>query len=289
MRVLTISSPVNITDSPAILFLSQIGFDTGELAVLEIPDEYALDQTAADHIRDQIYLVHGVTVSQIYFQRGTPEHLVLQEAAKGNYDLIIADLIVKNGSRIGMLKKSSVDKLVKNSPCPIVVIKDRVMAVRRVLLCDSGSEMTTDLKKFSVRFLKQLKEIEEVSVLHVMSQMSAGPGVSGQQLRANSDELIRQDTVEGKILKQDLDLLTGSGIQVTAQVRHGLVIEEILGELKDSSYDLVIIGGHHSRGWQSLLLDDLARQIIYQVAEPVLVVTGVSKHSKNIHFGKYFG
>jgi nucleotide-binding universal stress UspA family protein len=113
---------------------------------------------------------------------------------------------------------------------------------------------------------------EEITVLHVMSQISAGPGVRGKQLRASAEELIQEHAPEGELLALDLQILGKPGITARPKVRHGLVLDEILDEAHTGDYDLVVIGAHASAGWQALLLDDLARRIIRDLDRPALVV-----------------
>ncbi len=45
-----------------------------------------------------------------------------------------------------------------------------------------------------------------------------------------------------------------------------------MAEARSGDYDLVVIGAHPLEGWQHLLLDDLAREIITCLDRPVLVV-----------------
>jgi nucleotide-binding universal stress UspA family protein len=113
---------------------------------------------------------------------------------------------------------------------------------------------------------------EEITVLHVMSQITAGPRVRGDQLQADAEGLIRERAPEGELFVQDLQILQQPGVRAQAKVRHGLVLDEILSEARSGDYDLVVIGAHAAGGWQALLLDNLAHQIIVNVERPVLVV-----------------
>ena len=128
----------------------------------------------------------------------------------------------------------------------------------------------------SDRFATQLPEIlasaEDVTVLHVMSQISAAPGVSGQDLRAGTQELMNAQTPEGEWLAQGLEGLEQVEIEATPKVRHGLVVDEIIAEARDGRYDLIVIGAHPHEGWQSILLEDVAAQIVRKAKRPVLVI-----------------
>ena len=105
-----------------------------------------------------------------------------------------------------------------------------------------------------------------------MSQMGAGPGVEGKSLRASAEELIESTTPEGVLLEQELEILERLGVHARAQVRHGLVVDEILGEAQRGNYDLVVIGAYRGEGWQRIILDDLAHRIMVELDRPVLVI-----------------
>jgi nucleotide-binding universal stress UspA family protein len=118
-----------------------------------------------------------------------------------------------------------------------------------------------------------MDEPPEITVLHVMSQIVAGPTAPGEwQLYANAAELMQGSEPEGDMLRRDMMVLRRLDADVRPRVRHGPVVEEILNEARDGAYDLLVIGSHQARGWQRFLLDDLAHQIVVQVDRPVLVV-----------------
>jgi nucleotide-binding universal stress UspA family protein len=105
-----------------------------------------------------------------------------------------------------------------------------------------------------------------------MSQMSAGPGVRGEQLRADAEELIAEHTPEGNLLEHDLEIRGQAELHAEPKVRHGLVVDKILKEAGSGDYDLVVIGAHPDEGWRRILLDDLAHRLLVRLDRPVLVV-----------------
>ncbi len=196
---------------------------------------------------------------------------ILREAAEGHYDLIILgerrdhDLVTR-------LLGSTTKRVMEHAPCPVIVAKGKVDPIHRILLCDSGAESLSLLNRFIARLPTLVEGEVELTILHVMSQMTAGPGIPGRQLRADAEELIREHTPEGELLEQDIRILQQSNLHPQAKIRHGLVVDEILDEAHSGDYDLVVIGARRGVGWERLLLDDLARQIIEQMDRPVLVV-----------------
>lgn len=218
---------------------------------------------------------------------GRPDYEILNEAQENRYDM----LLIGEGWRPRRFLARAADRLTaarvaERAPCPVLVVLGRGQPlgverpIRRILLCDSGARSTLNatggeappVHRFTTRLAEWLGGEEEVTVLHVMSQLSAGPGVRGQQLRANADELVAGHTPEGKLIEQDVQALNRPGLHPQAKVRHGLVVEEILEEARSGDYDLVIIGAHQETGWQRFLLDDLAHQILLSADRNVLVV-----------------
>jgi nucleotide-binding universal stress UspA family protein len=203
---------------------------------------------------------------------GSAGEEILHEAEEGAYDLLIIGQSRERHPITRLLESSTAIQVAERASCPVLIAKGRIGPIRRLLLCDSGAPSRSILNRLTAQLAEVIEGEEEVTVLHVMSQMSAGPGVQGKELRASAEELMEEHTPEGELLEQDIQLLEKPHIHPHPQVRHGLVVDEILAEAQSGDYDLVVIGAHPGEGWQRLLLDDLAREIILHLDRPVLVV-----------------
>ncbi len=229
----------------------------------------------------------GVASAHTKLRIGRPDHEILDEAQQGHYDLVV----VGEGWRPRRPLSHAQDRLTaarvaERAPCPVFAVLGRARPlgqerpIRRILLCDSGARSALNpagasappLGRFTAELAGLLGGEEEVTVLHVMSQLSAGPGVRGRQLRADVEELVAERTPEGALVEEDVRALSRPGIHPQAKVRHGLVVKEILTEAQSGDYDLVVIGVGQAKGWQHLLLDDLAHQILLNIDRTVLVV-----------------
>jgi nucleotide-binding universal stress UspA family protein len=197
---------------------------------------------------------------------------IVREANQGKYDLVIVGEKPGHGPGIHLFPGSTTSYVVDHAPCPVLVAKGKVGRIRRILLCDSGFRGPSVLSRFISELADLLGGEEEVTVLHVMSQMSAGPRVEGSQLSATAAELIAAQAPEGELLEGDLEALKRPDIHPRPEVRHGLVVDEILAEAHAGNYDLVVIGAHQAQGWQGILLDNLAHRIVVGLDRPVLVV-----------------
>ena len=196
---------------------------------------------------------------------------IIAEATEGNYDLIILGERLSH-RLVTRLLGSTVTRVIAHAPCPVIIAKGKINPIQRILLCDSGAKSPSLLSRFTSQLARLIKGEVKVTILHVMSQMSAGPGVVGRDLRANAEELIREHALEGELLMRDIELLAEANIQAQPKVRHGFVVDEILDEARRGGYDLVAIGAHPDEGWSRFLLDNLAQQIITQIDRPVLVL-----------------
>jgi nucleotide-binding universal stress UspA family protein len=202
---------------------------------------------------------------------GSPSEEIVREAYEGGYDLVIVGERQSHGFFKRVLGSTAVH-VVEHAPCPVIIAKGKIGPIRRILLCDSGGIQPTLLSRFTAQLAQMMEGDEEVIVLHVMSQITAGLNVDDEQLEADAAGLIRLHAPEGEILERDLEVLAQPHIRSEPKVRHGPITEEILEEAWTGGYDLVVIGAHRGQGWQKVLLADIAHQIITQVDRPVLVV-----------------
>ena len=224
---------------------------------------------------------------------GHPATEIVREAEEGNYDLVIVGQRLNRNLVKRFLVGSTAVRVVEHAPCPVIVAKGKIGPIQHILLCDSGSvdpsvglplallpETTLGTRWAGPSVLSRFTELPvdlfdgtgEVVVLHVMSQMSAGPGVKGEELRSDIEKLIEERAPEGQLLQRDIEAMESLGIRARAKVRHGLVVEEILEEVHREDYDLVVIGAYRGHGWQRILLDDLAHRIVVELDRPVLVL-----------------
>lgn len=165
----------------------------------------------------------------------------------------------------------TVKRLLQRMPGSVLIARGEPRPPRRLLICEGGREPSL-LQRLMVQLRPLLAGVDALTVLHVMSQMAAYPGVDGWELTAEAAELIEGHSPEGEILEEDLEELEQLKVYGVAKVRHGLVVKEILTEARAGDYDMVVIGAHQGRRWERFLLDDLAQEIVDLCDRPVLVV-----------------
>lgn len=231
------------------------------------------EQPEADHVlAHAAALLDPVMEKVAYLTRvGQPWEEIVAEGETGKYDLL---MMGQRQSRplLTRIRGLVTQKVVAHSSQPVLIAKREARPFRRVLICDSGAQSPTLLQLFRARLPALLTSVRDVTVLHVMSQISAAPGIRGDDLSASAEQLIRSDTPEGELLKQDLAYLDRLNMRTHAKVRHGLVVDEIADEARSDEYDLVVIGAHRSEGLPRFLLNDLAHELVLDVERAILVV-----------------
>jgi universal stress protein E len=196
---------------------------------------------------------------------------ITSEAEAANYDLLIIGSQPVHGILERIIGPTS-ERILSQSSRPVLIVKGETGSFHKALVCSSGVGGYQGPTSSVIR-LSPILSGTTITLLHVMSQITASPdSPDGWQLQATADELMEEESPEGRLLEERASMLENSGFKVEAKVRHGLVVDEILEESSAGNYDLVVIGAHSTTGWKRYLLDDVAHQIITRADRPVLVV-----------------
>lgn len=250
-------------------FIDAVG---GEAVILHVVrHEVDREQGHALLKRAQKLWAPHLSKPEIKVRVGEPAPEIVAESREGSYRLVVVGERVHHRILSRILSPTA-ERVIAQTPCPVLVAKALSREFRNILVCDSGADHQPLISRFTSTLPELLTAEAEITVLHVMSQMGAAPGVRGWQLRADAESLIEAHTPEGELLFHDLELLERSSAHSEAKVRHGRVVDEILAETESDDYDLVVIGTHRMEGWQRLLLDDIARQVINDVQRPILII-----------------
>jgi nucleotide-binding universal stress UspA family protein len=204
-------------------------------------------------------------------RHGHAAEQILDEVAEWQADLIIVGHLGKRGlTRFSM--GGTATRIVQYAPCSVLLVKEARPALRKVLACTGGGR--PGLRDVEVAGQLAAQTGAEVTVLHVMSQVSLTEKGYRPELEAPATDLIGQRTREGEHLSVALQTLQTLGVRCAAKVRHGLVVDEITAEARDGDYDLLVIGAHAARGLSRWLLDDVTAHVLEEAQLPVLVARG---------------
>jgi nucleotide-binding universal stress UspA family protein len=272
MRVLISTIGLQQTDigiRQLIRLAESVPIEPTVLMIIKYPEERneadaALAQVAA--LLDPVFekVQYKVRIGQSWEE-------IVKEGEAGHYDLLIMG---QRASRplLARLRGHVTQKVVTHTSLPVLIAQREAIPLKRILICDSGVQSPTLLQLFYTRLPGILTQAADITVLHVMSQILAAPGIEERDLQASAEELIQAHTPEGVFLTQDLTYLEKLGLNTGVKVRHGLVIDEISDEARNGNYNLVVIGAHRGNQVPRFLLDDLSRELVLDIERPILIV-----------------
>lgn len=197
-----------------------------------------------------------------------PDAALIAEAERGDYDLAVFGPMRERWSR--WLRAPSSSSLSVQLPISSLLVRGKPSSITRVLLCAGGDETVIEDARLTARLARRTQA--SATVLHVISQL---PMVFGNRSPEEDPTaaLAATGTPEIDNMNTAVDVLQQSGVEAAIKVRIGLVVDEIVGELQEGDYNLLVIGAHRSQSLvERLLFEDVSKDLLGQSPVPVLVV-----------------
>lgn len=193
---------------------------------------------------------------------------ILRAAREQPYDLVVVGRLHQPFGRLlpGAHSKAIAQRLEPS----VLRVHGPARPIQRILLASGGDRHTFDDASVLARIAAPIGCT--VTLLHVLSQQSLFfEGLPAN--RINVDDFFKSDAPEACILKDTAALLEEQGITTRIRGRVGLVLDEIIAELRVGSYDLLVIGAHRvSSALDRILLEDITGDLLDMSPLPVLVV-----------------
>lgn len=202
-------------------------------------------------------------------RRGNPVDEIIGACQQGTYDFIIVSSPTVTGG-LDALIPSVAQTIAARAPVSVIVVKERMRSLQRILVCGSGQKINQPVIYMSARLAGAYDA--ECVLLHVtdpVPQMYTGLHTMAE----TAEELLVSETPIARQLRWSLEVLREVNGQVLLKLRHGLVVDEIIAETAAGEYDLVVLGAPQQQTlWQSLFIGQVAPRIITQVECAVMVV-----------------
>ena len=194
---------------------------------------------------------------------------ILTELDSGSYDILVVGQV--GGRRLArLLSETRGSYLAERTDCPVLIVNKEYDRLERLLICTSGQKVAERVVEFSARFAQATQT--RVSLLHVVSQVPA-MYTGLDEIEETLAELLQTETPLAQHLRWCAQTLDQYSVPAELELRHGVVVDEILNEVREGDYDLVAIGSAAvKKSWQAWMLGDVTRQVIDCAPCPVLVV-----------------
>ncbi len=170
---------------------------------------------------------------------------------------------------------STTQRLFRACPVDLLLVRPIDTPLARALVCTGGETPSLATLRSAAAVLDS-KHIQ-VGILHVMSQIAFSNASPHADLLDTAESAMARGTHEGTHLRQATEAFAAMRFQGTVVpiLRHGLVVDEVLAELRQGKYDLLVIGSRPprtTRRWSDLLMEDVGADLASRAQCSVLLI-----------------
>lgn len=270
MRILLCSEGTERSESAIQLCLTIAAATRSEVTIFGVTELEADELALLEAIRrtQHAFMTQGVSV-EILSKYGDPIAEIEKRAVEGNYDLIVIGGEAKPSGQISVLSQKAYE-IIEMLFRPVLVVPVSRPEIRRILICSGGGTYIEAAVKLVIEFAPRLG----ASVTLFTALPEAPVMVSDRsEPDVNVSALLASDSVLGRNLRAEKEMIEAAGIPTEVRVRSGLVAAEIAAEIETGDYDLVVLGSKPSRDvFSDYLLGNMTRRLVNWVPRPVLVV-----------------
>jgi nucleotide-binding universal stress UspA family protein len=170
------------------------------------------------------------------------------------------------------------------------ISKSNIPSFRRILVTYDGNDKSDKAINYSIYLsnissaeLVILQVIEKIdkfenTTMHVSDKNSSNnsTGYSTSDNISGATDQVNSVSVEGQVIdsmEEKLRTIKNAGLEnnVSYRIRTGSAVEEIVNEINESHYDLLVLSTSHLDSWIKSLFSD-TRKIISNINTPVLLL-----------------
>lgn len=153
--------------------------------------------------------------------------------------------------------------------------KENLPTFSKILITDDGKDESNKVLNYAVSLSRYSGA--ELLILRILEDIEKMEDVSVQG--SNDDNTSNKDmkrVVKGEVLDEMEEKIkrckeAGCENKISYKFRIGDAINEIVSEVKEGNYDLIVLTSSHIDSWMRSLFSD-ARKIISNISIPVLIV-----------------
>jgi nucleotide-binding universal stress UspA family protein len=241
-----------------------------ETTILGISEQSGTEDTLVQSLRrsQELLKQHNLN-AELITKAGRPVTEIVKRTRETPYDLVIIGAERRPGRTPALRSVKAYQIIEAVAPSVLVVLGERP-ALRRILLCSSGGAQAAKAVELTGTIASGAQA--EVTLFHVLA---APPALFANLLQQEEDVdlLLPSDSALGRGLRQQQATLAQLGVACTLRLRHGLVVPELLMELRHAEYDLVVAGSSPAGDpLRACVLGNVAREIVNHAQWPVLIV-----------------
>jgi nucleotide-binding universal stress UspA family protein len=201
-------------------------------------------------------------------QEGAAEDVIPRKAREKDFLTVLTPLGRAPLHR--MLLRRSIHQLMADIKGPILYVPSACIPPTHMIICLGGLGYGLSAENLGLEIASRVHV--PVTLLHVVPPIDLDYP-EARTVRENWDHLIDTDTLLGRTLRSALNEAQKKDLNASLKVRQGIVVEEILSELKQGDYDLVCMGSPYSgHGLRQFYTPNVTAEVAETVGCPVLTV-----------------
>ena len=236
------------------------------LGIAENPGEEQPLRQALDRETDMLQSM-GVE-RQTVIQTGEPISQILDETSVKKYDFIVIGSRRTEASGHFWRSRRTYE-IIKAVEPPVLVAIGACERISRILLCSGGKHFIDPAVRLTGTLAAALHA--EVTLFNVMAEP---PAIYAHliELEEDVDALLRSGSELGRNLLAEKKALEKLGVAVKVRVRHGFIVDQLLEEMREGNYDLIVSGSSRARGpLRHYIMGDVTEAILENAESSVLV------------------
>src|SRR5580693_2165103 len=200
---------------------------------------------------------------------GDPVPEIVRQTQTMVYDLVVIGA-ERRGAQEFFLPSTKAYAITEAIAPPVLVVPVARPVIKKILICTGGGAYIENAVRFASKLAKDLSA--EITLLNVIPQP---PAMHGTIFRRQEDvtALLNSNSALARNLRTEKEIIEGAGVPAVVQIRHGIVIHQILAEVERCDYDLVVSGSWPVRdAWRNYAIGNVTREIVNRTDRPVLVI-----------------
>ena len=241
--------------------------ETTILGITEIEQEEP-NLWAALREEAKVFREHAIE-PEIVTKIGDPVAEIVRRTKETAYDLVVIGA-ERRGAQEFFLPSTKAYSITEAIVPAVLVVPVSRPAIKRILICSGGGTYIENAVRFTSTIAKDLSA--EIALLTVTPRP---PAMHGTIFRRQEDvtALLNSNSALGRNLRTAQEIIKRADVPVVVEVRHGIVIDEILAEVERRDYDLVVSGSWPVRdAWRNYAIGNVTREIVNRTHRLVLVV-----------------
>jgi nucleotide-binding universal stress UspA family protein len=211
---------------------------TENLSPAAIDDHHPLEDIFARAVR--LFDEKGLTY-QLEVRNGDAEVVIPEKANRGDYITVVSPLGRTQIRR--MISGRSIRPLMERIKTPILYVPEMRLPLKKILISAGGLGYEEVAENLALQVATANQA--DVTILHVVPSTDLN-FPSTRAVQGHVEDLATSDTLPGRSLRHALEIAQNAGLNAKAIARQGIIVEEILTELKEGNYDMVCMGSSYS-------------------------------------------